>query len=111
MAKRTKRATARKTKSKGGKARSRALDKRATKRAAPKRARKTIKKTPRKAGSSGVISQTRVRPQKQILEPAARAIETTIVDVIEEPVPGVVTVTEFEAERIVLPDSDDENED
>ena len=36
-------------------------------------------------------------------------IETTVIDVIEEPAPGVLVVTEFEAVRVNLPDSDEED--
>ena len=114
MAKRTKRVAARKMKSRGGKARGKALRKKATKRAAPKK-RQTVTKKARKVTAKArrrrVASRTRARPKKQILKPAAGAVETTIVDVIEEPVPGIVTVTEFQAERIVLPNFDETNED
>ena len=37
-------------------------------------------------------------------------IETEIIDVVEEPFPGVVTITEFESERLVVPDSADERD-
>jgi len=113
MAKRTKRAAARKTKSKGAKARGKALRKKAAKRAAPKRAKKTVRKTVKKragARRTGAASKTRTRQQQEMLKPSVGEIETTIVDVIEEPLPGVVTVTEFEAARIVLPDTDEESE-
>jgi hypothetical protein len=38
-------------------------------------------------------------------------VEATIVDVVEETVPGVVVVTEFEAVRVAVPDSDEEDKD
>jgi len=41
----------------------------------------------------------------------AAAVETTTIDVIEEPLPGVLTVTEVEAQTVALRDSDEENED
>jgi len=41
------------------------------------------------------IARKSVRPQ------GAPVLETTIVDIVEEPVPGVVTVTEFEETRVV----------
>jgi hypothetical protein len=34
-----------------------------------------------------------------------------IVDVIEEPAPGVVVISEFEAVRIAVPDSDEDDKD
>ena len=112
MANRTKRATTRKTKSKGGKARSKSLHKNARKRAAPKKAKKVAtKRLATKARRGGVTTRTRARKQKQSLGPAAGTVETTVIDVIEEPVPGVVTITEFEDVRIRVPDSDEETED
>ncbi len=38
-------------------------------------------------------------------------IETTIIDVIQEPAPGVMVITEFEAVRVALPDSNEKNKD
>jgi hypothetical protein len=57
-------------------------------RAKPKRAR--VKKVARK----------RARPVKP---PSTTAVETVVVDVIEEPVPGVITVTEFEETEVREP--------
>src|SRR5271169_1009344 len=72
MANRTKRATTRKTKSKGGKARSKSLHKNARKRAAPKKAKKVAtKRLATKARRGGVTTRTRARKQKQSLGPAA----------------------------------------
>jgi hypothetical protein len=103
MANRTKRPTGRKMKSKGGKARTRMLRK--PKRAAPMKARKTAKKTAGRVVTKARRSKrTPARQRIQVPELTA-AVETTIVDVIEEPLPGVVTVTEFGAESVVLPDS------
>ena len=64
-------------------------------RAKPKRAR--VKKIPRK----------RARPVKP---PSSPAVETVVVDVIEEPVPGVITVTEFEEIELREPRSPKEAE-
>jgi hypothetical protein len=100
MAKRTKRTATRKIKSKRGKARKKVLHKNAPKRAAPKKARR-----------GGATTRTRARKQKQSLGPTAGTVETAIIDVIEEPVPGVVTITEFTQVSIAEPDSDEENED
>ena len=105
MAKRT-----RKIKSKGGKARKKSLRKNAPKHAAPKKAKKVAtKRLTTKAHRGGVSKRTRARKQKQ--RPAVGTVETAVIDVIEEPVPGVVTVTEFEDVRIPVPDSDEETED
>ena len=59
------------------------------------------------ARRGGVTARTRARKQR----PAAGTVETMVVDVIEEPVPGVVTITEFEEVRIPMLDSDEETKD
>lgn len=114
MAKRTKRGTARKMKAKGGKARSKVRRKKAPKRAAPRKvktvAKKTAKKMAVKARRRGVSTRTPASRRKQSQGPAEGAVETAIIDVIEEPVPGVMTVTEFEAVSVAVPD-DEEDED
>jgi hypothetical protein len=110
MAKRTKRPAGRKMKPKGGKARTRILRK--PKRAVPRKARKTAKKTGKRVVTKARGSKrTTARQRKQAPKLTAGAVETTIVDMIEEPLPGIVTVTEFEAERVALPDADEANED
>ncbi len=114
MANRTKRVATRKVKSRGGKARTKVLRKKAVNRAAPKKAKKAAGKTTKRPATKarrGGVTQTRARKRKQSLRPAAGVVETAIIDVIEEPVPGVVTVTEFEATSVAVPDSDDENGD
>ena len=81
MAKAKKRIAARKKASKRGKASAKPARKKVAKRAMPKkRSPKTVaKKAPRKARSKAVP-----------------VIQDTIIDVIDEPVPGVVRVTEYE---------------
>src|SRR5260370_32639240 len=114
MASRTKRIATRKIKSKGRKSRNKSLRKGAVKRTAPKKAKKVAKKTTkklaRKARRGGVTRQTRARKPKQSLRPAAGPVETAVIEVIEKPVPGVATVTEFEAVSIAERDSNEENE-
>ena len=86
MAKARKRLATRK-KTKRGKASSKPVRKKTSKRATPKkRARKTAAKmAPRKAPRQGVP-----------------VIEDTIIDVVDEPVPGVVRVTEYETIRTTI---------
>jgi hypothetical protein len=74
--------------SKRGKARVKPARTKAAKRASPKkRPPKTVAKTaPRKASRQGVP-----------------VIEDTIIDVVDEPVPGVVRVTEYETIRTTTP--------
>ena len=88
MAKAKKRVATRKKASKRGKASAKPARKRAAKRATPKkRPPKTVAKmAPRKAPRRG-----------------APVIEDTIIDVIDEPVPGVVRVTEYETIRTTTP--------
>jgi hypothetical protein len=87
MAKAKKRAT-RKKASKRGKASAKPARKKASKRATPKkRPPKTrAKMAPGKAPRRGVP-----------------VIEDTIIDVVDEPVPGVVRVTEYETIRTTTP--------
>jgi len=81
MAKPKKRVAARKKASKRGKASAKPARKKAIKRAMPKRRPpKTVaKKAPKKAPRQSVP-----------------VIEDTIIDVIDEPAPGVIRVTEYE---------------
>ena len=89
MAKAKKRIVTRKT-SKRGKASAKPARKKAAKRAAPKKrplktvAKMAARKAPRKAPRQGVP-----------------VIEDTIIDVIDEPVPGVVRVREYETIRTI----------
>jgi len=97
MAKRKKRATARKTRSTArGKARTgKSARGKATRRASASR---TPKKRPVKAGPKGAGAKKRVRKRTpRVKPPGVPTAETVIIDVIEEPVPGVISVTEFEA--------------
>ena len=84
MAKAKKRVTTRKKASKRGKASAKPARRKSAKRATPKkRPRKTAAKmAPRKA------------PRQRV-----PVVEDTIIDVIDEPVPGVVRVTEYETIR------------
>jgi hypothetical protein len=88
MPKAKKRIATRKKASKRGKASAKPSRKKAAKRATPKkRPRKTTAKiAPRKA------------PRRKV-----PVVEDTIIDVIDEPVPGVVRVTEYETIRTTTP--------
>jgi hypothetical protein len=93
MAKRTKRATARKAKARTKVAkRAKTTKRQAAKRLVktkPKR-QKTNAKPRRSVAKKSASRRHRTPTQQSTLQ-----TETTIVDVIEEPVPGVVVVTEF----------------
>ena len=93
MAKRTKRATARKAKARTKVAkRAKTTKRRAAKRLVktkPKRQKLNAK--PRRPVAKKSTSRRHRTPTQQ----STLLTETTIVDVIEEPVPGVLVVTEF----------------
>jgi len=112
MAKRKKRATARKTRSTArGKARTgKSARGKATRRTAASR---TPKKRPVKAGPKSAAAKKRARRRMPQATPSGLpTAKTVIVDVIEEPIPGIVSVTEFEATevRVASPDSEQQDE-
>ncbi len=88
MAKAKKHVAARKKASKRRKASAKPSRKKATKRATPK-------KQPRK-------TTAKMAPRKAIRQKVP-VVEDTIIDVIDEPVPGVVRVTEYETVRMTTP--------
>ena len=92
MAKRTKRATALKAKTRT-KVAKRA---KSTKRRAAKRLVKTKSKRPKpNAKPRRRVAKKPTRRHRTPIQQGTPQTETTIVDVIEEPVPGVLVVTEF----------------
>lgn len=97
MAKAKKRVAARKRSSKRGKASARvsakAARKIAAKRATPKKAKSRV----RRAGLSARKPAASKRQEPEMVEAlpvAEMPVETTIIDVIEEPVPGLIATTE-----------------
>ncbi len=88
MAKAKKRLATRKKASKRGKATAKPARKKASKRATPK------KRPPK--------TRTKMAPRKSPRQ-GVPVIEDTIIDVIDEPVPGVVRVTEYETIRTMTP--------
>jgi hypothetical protein len=52
------------------------------------------------------IKKARARKKKQATAQGPQ-VETEIIDVVEEPVPGLVTITEFESQRLIVPESDE----
>lgn len=97
MAKRTKRATARKAKA-GTKVAKRAKTTKRLVKTKPKR-QKLNAKPKRPVAKKSTSRRHRTPAQQSTLQ-----TETTIVDVIEEPVPGVLVVTEF-VETHIKPDT------
>jgi hypothetical protein len=102
MAKRKKRAAARKTKSKRAK-----TARKSVKRAVGRKSRRTAKKVAGKTSRKRVSARKRATPPRRQAVPV---VEGEIIDVVDEPLPGVVRVTEIEATRVTLPDSKDDAE-
>ena len=105
MTKARKRVATRKKSSKRGKASAKPARKKAAKRATPKRAKSKV----RRAGMGATKpAAKKKRPPKTAARKEPRQVvevpvETTIIDVIEEPIPGVVVVTEYESSRTATP--------
>src|SRR6516165_1420508 len=98
MAKAKKRVAARKKSSKRGKASTKPASKMATKHPTPK---KTKSKVQRAGVSTKKSPAKKKRPpetmeRRPVAEMPVTTVETTIIDVIEEPAPGVVAVTEYD---------------
>jgi hypothetical protein len=116
MAKAKKRSTTRKKSSRRGKASTKSARKKAAKRTTTKKAKSKV----RRAGSGALKSTAK---KKQSLKTAARkaprnaarevgnvsAVEDTIVDVIDEPMPAVFRVTEYETVQTISPDDPEKN--
>ena len=108
MAKAKKRVATRKKSSKRRKASAKPERKRAAKRATPKEAKSKVQRAGNGAPKPGVKKK---RPPKTAARKAPRKtprqvvvpVEDTVIDVIEEPVPGVVVVTESESIRTATP--------
>ena len=101
MAKRTKRTKVQpKKRAKVRRGRSAARGK--TRKAPKQRAggtKRTIATTkPKRAGAKKAA-----RKKERRMKPPTPAVETTVVDVVEEPAPGVITVTEFEETKVTRP--------
>src|SRR5271157_3825098 len=108
MAKAKKRVATRKKRSKRGKANAKPGRKKAAKRTMPKGAKSKVGRAGRGAQKPAVKKK---RPPKTAARKAPRKaprqvivpVEDAIIDVIEEPVPGVVVVTEYESIRTGTP--------
>ena len=102
MAKAKKRVATRKKSSKRGKASAKPARKKATKRTTPKKPKSKVRRALRGAARPMAKKQrpskiaARKAPRKAPRQMAEVPVEDTIIDVIEEPAPGVVVVTEYE---------------
>jgi hypothetical protein len=97
------------TRSKSGK--SKTIAKKRPRAGASKMAKRPSKKAAkmlaRKVTRGTATRKARSRKQKQLSAPAPQ-VETAILDIVEEPVPGTVTITEIESVHVTTPDSTEE---
>jgi hypothetical protein len=106
MAKRKKRrSTGRKTKLKTSTRKTRTT-KKSVKRTVGRKSRRTAKTT-RRTSRKQVTRRKGVAPAKPEMVPV---VEGEIIDVVDEPMPGVIRVTEIETTRVAVPDSEDNDD-
>ena len=114
MAKAKKRVATRKKSSKRGKARAKPARKKAAKRKTSKQAKSKVRRAGSGAPKPAIkkkrppTTAARKAPRKAPRKPPRKvvevpAVEDTIIDVIDEPVPGVIRVTEYESIRTATP--------
>ena len=77
------------------------------KKSAVKSAKRGTKTLAKKVTRSSATKKARPRKQKHLSTPALQ-VEAEILDIAEEPVPGVLTVTELESVRVTVPESGEE---
>jgi hypothetical protein len=112
MAKAKKRVATRKKSSKRGQASGKPARKKAARRTTPKKAKSKVRRAvrgaakpmPKKQRPSKIAARKAPIAPRQVVEVP---VVDTIIDVIEEPAPGVVVVTEHETIRTATPISSD----
>ena len=100
MANRKRRTT---TRSKGRKTRA-TMRKKTIKRAAAEAPKKSAKNGTTRARRKELSKRIKARQQKRRATPV---VEQTVIDIVDEPLPGVVRVTEIEETDVRVPDNDD----
>jgi hypothetical protein len=105
MAKAKKRVATRKKSSKRGKVSAKPARRKAAKRTMPKQARSKVRGAAKPMSNKQRQSKIAARkaPRQTPRQVVEVPVEDTIIDVIEEPVPGVVVVTEYETIRMAAP--------
>jgi hypothetical protein len=105
MAKAKKRVTTRKKSSNRGNASANPTRKKAGKRTKPKQAKSKVRGVAKRMAKKKQPSKIAVEkaPRKTTRQVVEVPIEDTIIDVIEEPVPSVIVVTEYETIRSATP--------
>ena len=81
------------------------MRKKTVKRVVAKRPKKGTKKRSTRTGRSGVSKRIKARQQKHEARPV---IEETVVDMVDQPLPGVVRLTEIEEMEVSVPDPEEE---
>ena len=81
-----------------------------TRKAAKQRAGGT-KRTIARANPKRAVANKAAREKEQRMKPPTPAVETVDFDVVEEPAPRVITVTEFEETQVTRPGSDETEDD
>jgi hypothetical protein len=74
---------------------------------AKRSSKKTAKTLPRKVSRGNTTLKSRPRKQKQ-LSASNPVVETEILEGVEEPVSGIMTVAEIESVHVTMPDSVEE---
>jgi hypothetical protein len=83
----------------------------ARKRSKPVRGKKT-KRTLVRAKTKRTTTKKMTRKKARVAKPSpAPGVETVVIDVVEEPAPGVITVTEFEEVQVTRPGSHETEDD
>ena len=103
MAKAKKRVATRKKSSKRGKASAKPARRKAAKRTMPKQAKVRGAAKPMSKRQRQSKIATKKAPSEMPRQVVEVPVEDTIIDIIEEPVPGVVVVTEYETIRTATP--------
>jgi len=109
MVKATKRVAIRKKSSKRGKVSAKPARKKAAKRTTPKKTKSKVRRASRGAPKSMAkkkrrpTTPARKAPRKTPRKIVQVPVEDTIIDVIDEPAPGVIRVTEYESIRTGTP--------
>jgi hypothetical protein len=105
MAKAKKGVATRKKNSKRGKASTKPARKKSAKPTTPKKAKPKVRGARRSAPKPTAKKKqpSKIAARKAPRQVAEVPVETTIIDIIEEPVPGVVVVTEYESTRTATP--------
>ena len=105
MAKAKKRVATRKKSSKRSKARAKPARRKAAKRTMPRQAKSKVRGAAKPMSNKQRQSKIAARkaPRQTPRQVVEAQVEDTIIDVIEEPAPGVVVVTEYETIRTAIP--------